>query len=853
MKQVCCDYSSSDSSRPPRLLMAQQRAQKDSAKKNDRGSGRRRVRQRACAASGSTACLPRSSRRRPTARRRSRTGRRNGKRHLRRRLSRTRPRPSRATRPKLPPGRKGLHRREAARRFFPDVHRSNRSPRRRRVSRDPSVRDQVHPRARSVRRGRAADRPRHRHRADARGVRDDRARGRNSTSRRFSSCTTARACASWRAAGKGFGIVAGTGTGKTLAIRPIAEEILRTDELKVGVVNREREATPETPTWNVIIVTTGIARRWFEEGDILAARHDRRRRDPPDVRRARALSRARQARRLPIHLAVGDGESRRSTPGTSTRPTCSRSTTSIPTKAAQVQASCASRRWSFSTTRSSGSSAKQRRGVALFVPTRRGVEEAADHVRRCGAAHQHGVLPRRRTDPHHPAVSRGRREEAVLPRDDRGRTERAQRARPRHGDHRRREVLQRRSIAGATCSRRSTSARTRSCRWPGACTGASRAGACSFSRTATSSSTRSQPTEPEFQLAGDSERVAMTCAALGVRADELDLPVPLDRVAYRRALDAARASAGSSSTDGSRRTDAPSRRCRSSARGPSCSSTRTTSCCRISRVMSSVESLHRMTREERDLDGLIVPGSDHLTAYNLYAEAYRRAGSMGRCTACRATCSTKSASSGGPSDAARSSSRSRTRRSGWRASIARSASPLPARMTSAGERNAARVPATARRVHAVHARDRRAERRRATRRASRRRACAAAGVRSPATCATSPTSSEIRARRSRGRRSRTTCCGSYATVTEGELVYDPDSRRSPLVLRRRVEYHGFELEREIEPIDEFPPAIADAGEARTRRSAGAWRGAASRRAREPGRDRVDSRDVSALRRQDRRD
>src|SRR5918999_5789903 len=70
-------------------------------------------------------------------------------------------------------------------------------------------------------------------------------------------------------AGKGFGIVAGTGTGKTLAIRPIAEEILGTTELKVGVVNREREATPETSTWNVVIVTTGIARRWFEEGDIL--------------------------------------------------------------------------------------------------------------------------------------------------------------------------------------------------------------------------------------------------------------------------------------------------------------------------------------------------------------------------------------------------------------------------------------------------------------------------------------------------------------------------------------------------------------------------------------------------------
>ena len=44
------------------------------------------------------------------------------------------------------------------------------------------------------------------------------------------------------ASGKGFGIMAGTGTGKTLAIRPIAESILRTESLRVGVVNREREA-----------------------------------------------------------------------------------------------------------------------------------------------------------------------------------------------------------------------------------------------------------------------------------------------------------------------------------------------------------------------------------------------------------------------------------------------------------------------------------------------------------------------------------------------------------------------------------------------------------------------------------
>src|SRR5919107_4788423 len=72
----------------------------------------------------------------------------------------------------------------------------------------------------------------------------------------------------WAGAGRAFGIVAGTGTGKTLGIRPIAQSILR-EPLRPGVVNREREATPETPSWNVVIVTTGIARRWFQDGDIL--------------------------------------------------------------------------------------------------------------------------------------------------------------------------------------------------------------------------------------------------------------------------------------------------------------------------------------------------------------------------------------------------------------------------------------------------------------------------------------------------------------------------------------------------------------------------------------------------------
>jgi len=46
-------------------------------------------------------------------------------------------------------------------------------------------------------------------------------------------------------------------------------------------------------------------------------------------------------------------------------------------------------------------------------------------------------------------------------------------------------------------------------------------------------------------------------------------------------------------------------------------------------VAANIESLHRMTREERDLRGLIVSGSDHLTAYNVYAEAVNKHAYLG--------------------------------------------------------------------------------------------------------------------------------------------------------------------------------------------------------------------------------
>src|SRR6185437_4848406 len=333
--------------------------------------------------------------------------------------------------------------------------------------------------------------------------------------------------------GKGFGIVAGTGTGKTLAIRPIAEEILGTTELKVGVVNREREATPETPTWNVIVVTTGIARRWFEEGDILASDTivvDEIHQTSAELELCLALGKRARCRFVWLSATVN--------PDFYAQYLDSANVLEVydfdPSKAAQVRV-VRKQAPQFLDVGFLRQLVKQKRGVALFVPTRRGVEEAADHVRqlapRVNTAFYHGGEPIRILRPFleggeqkpyflamtaagqsalnvrgldtviiddkkfFNAIDRGRN---VLTQEHLGANEILQMAGRVHGrvEGGRVFILSDRDIA--------------------------------FEQL--------RPTEPEFQLAGDSERVAITCAALGVRADELDLPVPLDKVAYRQAL-----------------------------------------------------------------------------------------------------------------------------------------------------------------------------------------------------------------------------------------------------------------------------------------------------------------------------
>ncbi|HYF38965.1 MAG TPA: DEAD/DEAH box helicase, partial [Gemmatimonadales bacterium] len=137
-----------------------------------------------------------------------------------------------------------------------------------------------------------------------------------------------------------------------------------------------------------------------------------------------------------------------------------------------------------------------------------------------------------------------------------------------------------------------------------------------------------RPTPPEFQLAGDAERVAITCAALGVDARELDLPVPLDRTAYNRAqrlLTSRGLIEQGRLTSYGREVEAlPVERPWGELLVHA-----EADLVPMAAVCSNIESLHRMTREERDLHGVIVNGSDHLTAYNLYAEAVNQHGYVG--------------------------------------------------------------------------------------------------------------------------------------------------------------------------------------------------------------------------------
>jgi hypothetical protein len=604
------------------------------------------------------------------------------------------------------------------------------------------------------------------------------------------------------AAGKGFGIVAGTGTGKTLSIRPIAETILGTDALKVGVVNREREATPETPSWNVIVVTTGIARRWFQDGDILPTDTlvvDEIHQTSAELELCLALGKRVGCRFIWLSATVDPTFYARYLNAAAVLETSAFD----PAKAADVKIV---RRdpMSFLDDKFLQQVVKEKRGVGMFLPTRAGVEEAAvlvgDRFPRINTAFYHGGEPIRVIRP----FLEGEEKKPYFL----SMTAAGQSALNVQGldtvvidDTRFSNIIER----GKNVLTKLHLGANEILQMAGRVHGRVAGGRVFILSDRDIQFNALRPTAPDFQLAGDSERVAMTCADLGVAADQLELPVPLDRVAYRKAvtlleqrgiIENGRLSRYGKAVE-AMPVDRPWAELLVNADDELVP---------YLAVMSSIESLHRMTREDRDLSGVTVPGSDHLTAYNLYAEAFSHCGYIGEVYGLPRHLFDESIEKWAEQrgvlvkaieDAALAT-----------ASIYRALGmELPTKMVNARDhiyRKFTELLAQFMPFDLVID-EQTADGTEA--RVSKTSVCGSWG----------PIAGDLRYFADRSGIPRAAIEGTqvpielirrYATRSEAELIYDPRRKHGSLVLKRKLEYFGFELESELETVENFPPELA---------------------------------------------
>ncbi|MGI9180000.1 MAG: DEAD/DEAH box helicase [Longimicrobiaceae bacterium] len=604
--------------------------------------------------------------------------------------------------------------------------------------------------------------------------------------------------------GKGFGIVAGTGTGKTLAIRPIAEEIVGLP-LRVGVVNREREATPETPTWNVVIVTTGIARRWLQDG--LISREDtvvvdEIHQTSAEMELCLALAKRAGCRFIWLSATVDPTFYAEYLDSAE----IIESSAFDPARAATVRVHAGTDPLDFLDDRFLRHVHRDKRGVAVFVPTRKETEAIAKEVgerwQKIFTDFYHGGEPIAKLRPFlegdapHPYVlsmtAAGqsalniqgldtvviedaqfttivKRGKGVLTRLPLGANEILQMAGRVHGRVEEGEVwiLSERDIDFESL----------------------------------------EPTAPNFQLAGDPERVAMTCADMGVRADELDLPVQLDRIAYRRAvqmLERRGLIRGNRLTEYGREVevlpvDRPWGELLVRAQEHMIP---------VVAACAAIESLHRMTRADRAIGAYLMPGSDHLTAYNLYQDALESVGTLGSVyglprhvfepKALEEWAEERGVLVRAIEDAARAL-----------ASIYRSLErPLPRTLPRLNERLTRGWQELLAEVMPFDLVIDEETSWGEEVRVSQTSVCGRWGA----------IAGDLRYFSDRFGRARGSIEGTeipfdlvwnHAETGEGEIVYEPGHRGAPLRLRRTRTYHGFELEAQEEGIDEFPAGLEE--------------------------------------------
>ena len=608
------------------------------------------------------------------------------------------------------------------------------------------------------------------------------------------------------ARGAGFGVVAATGTGKTLAIRPMAETILAAP-LRVGVVNREREATPETPTWNVVIVTTGIARRWFQAGlitgrDTLVV--DEIHQTSAELELCLALGKRAGCRFIWLSATVDPAFYRRYLASEAVLETSAFD----PARAARVTVIAESPR-DLLGPRFLRRVIREQRGVAVFVPTRAEVEDIAGEI---GArwpalttAFYHGGEPIRVI---RPFLDGSAPKPFLL-----AMTAAGQSALNIRGldtvvilDARYQNVVR----GGRNVLTRMPLGANEILQMAGRVHGRVAGGQVLILSERDIDFDALRPGPPEFQLAGDAERVALTCAALGVDARDLELPVPLDRRAYLSAVALLESRGiiedGHLTRYGLELEELPVERPWAELLlGADDDLVPAVAAC------SAVESLHRMTREQRVLRGVLVPGSDHLTIYNLYAEAVNRHGKVQEVF-------------GLPRHVFRDSLDEWAEQRGVLvkaiedaalgvASVCRSLGvPPPASLPQADsvmlrrlqdllarlapldlvidEENAAGEPVTV----------------------ARGSVCGSWGGITGTTRYFADRFGQPRAS-IEGTQLPYDLLRRYARSEGPEVVYDPDRRRSPLSVVRSVRYFGFELDRKVEPLEDIPPDLRGAARA----------------------------------------
>jgi hypothetical protein len=601
----------------------------------------------------------------------------------------------------------------------------------------------------------------------------------------------------------GFGIVAGTGTGKTLAIRPIAETILG-EPLRAGVVNREREATPQTPTWNVVIVTTGIARRWFQ-AELITGRDtlvvDEIHQTSAELELCLALGKRAGCRFIWLSATVDPRFYARYLGAAAVI----ESSAFDPAKAARVRVLPVPVR-EFLDARFLRRVVRERRGVAVFVPTRAEVEQLAEEVGEgwpaLTTAFYHGGEPIRVIRP----FLDGTVPKPYLL----AMTAAGQSALNIAGldtvvilDARYQNVIER----GRNVLTRLPLGANEILQMAGRVHGRVAGGEVVLLSDRDIAFDRLEPTPPEFQLAGDAERVALTCAALRVDARDLDLPVPLDRRAYAEAvrrMEERGVIADAALTPYGEQVEAlPVER----PWGELLLHADADLIPAIA-VVAAVESLHRMTREERFLRGLLVSGSDHLTAYNLYAEAVNRHARVGEVyglprhifdEGLEAWSERRGVLTKAIEDAALGM-----------ASVYRALEePLPAALPYADDGALRRFQDLLARVMPLDlVLDEQAADGTPVR-VSRGSVCGAWGG----------IAGTIRYFADRNGVARAAIEGTqlppdlvrhYARAGEPEVVYDPRHRHAPLVAVRRLRYFGFELDRVREPLEAIPAELAGA-------------------------------------------